>query len=179
MAYSTALAWSDERVGRLKALHAMKHSAAVIAADLGVSRSAVLGKIHRLGLAMPSCGTSPELRKQRRRERDIRWNERKRQIRAEAAEGRSRVFVRRPREVKKSTAPKPETDFVTNALHVSLLDLKPGQCRYPYGENPFTFCGCAILPSTSYCEAHYLFCYGGGTASEKSAHRLPPSLEAA
>lgn len=40
-------------------------------------------------------------------------------------------------------------------LHLSLLDLKQGQCRFPFGDRPFTFCGCAALEDKTYCEAHY------------------------
>lgn len=39
-------------------------------------------------------------------------------------------------------------------LHVSLTDLQHDQCRWPYGEGPYTFCGCAIAVG-SYCYPHY------------------------
>lgn len=50
--------WTDERVARLKQMVAEGHSAAAIAADLGgVTRSAVLAKMHRLRLrASKPCG---------------------------------------------------------------------------------------------------------------------------
>ncbi len=37
-----------------------------------------------------------------------------------------------------------------------LLDLGAGQCRYPFGEGPFTFCGCAVNANAmfSYCTEH-------------------------
>jgi len=38
--------------------------------------------------------------------------------------------------------------------HVSLLDLQPGECRWPHGEGPFTFCGHATVKDRSYCAAH-------------------------
>lgn len=44
-------AWPDERTERLKTLWAEgSKSATIIGAELGVSRNAVLGKVHRLGL---------------------------------------------------------------------------------------------------------------------------------
>jgi hypothetical protein len=37
---------------------------------------------------------------------------------------------------------------------VALTDLGPRQCRWPYGEGPFLFCGCPTAPRAAYCEAH-------------------------
>lgn len=46
------MSWTDERVERLKALWAEGLSASQIAAELGsVTRNAVIGKVHRLGLS--------------------------------------------------------------------------------------------------------------------------------
>lgn len=39
-------------------------------------------------------------------------------------------------------------------LHLSLLDLEPGQCRYPFGDGPFTFCGHPQLDGRPYCGPH-------------------------
>lgn len=44
-------------------------------------------------------------------------------------------------------------------LHVSVLDLAPGACKFPYGDGPITFCGHAVLAG-SYCEAHHRIAYG-------------------
>lgn len=40
-------------------------------------------------------------------------------------------------------------------LHASLVDLTYDQCRYPYGDGPFTFCGCPTINGLSYCEPHH------------------------
>ena len=46
------MAWTDERVARLSKLWAEGLSASQIATDLGgVTRNAVIGKVHRLGLS--------------------------------------------------------------------------------------------------------------------------------
>src|SRR2546430_17469210 len=46
------MSWTDERVETLKKLWADGHSASQIAAELGgITRNAVIGKVHRLGLA--------------------------------------------------------------------------------------------------------------------------------
>src|SRR4029077_4343475 len=48
----TVLTWSDERVEQLKKLWESGLSASQIAAELGnITRNAVIGKVHRLGLS--------------------------------------------------------------------------------------------------------------------------------
>src|SRR5579872_634973 len=48
----TVMTWSDDRVEQLKKLWEAGLSASQIAAELGnVTRSAVIGKVHRLGLS--------------------------------------------------------------------------------------------------------------------------------
>jgi GcrA cell cycle regulator len=42
--------------------------------------------------------------------------------------------------------------------HVSLMDLEPGDCRYPYGDETITFCGHPKQAESSYCTAHYFLC---------------------
>lgn len=43
--------------------------------------------------------------------------------------------------------------------HLSLLDLQPGDCRYPYGGDAdgetMTFCGHPRRPGSSYCSPHF------------------------
>src|SRR5881227_2604841 len=64
-----AMSWTDERVEILKKLWADGLSASQIAAELGgVTRNAVIGKVHRLGLsgrAKSTSNASPRPRKPR------------------------------------------------------------------------------------------------------------------
>lgn len=44
-------------------------------------------------------------------------------------------------------------------LHVTFIDLQHGQCKWPYGDSPFTFCGHPIdghadHPERPYCSHH-------------------------
>lgn len=39
-------------------------------------------------------------------------------------------------------------------LHVGLSDLGANECRYPYGDGPFTFCGCSTGDGMPYCFPH-------------------------
>ena len=51
-------------------------------------------------------------------------------------------------------------DVQPAAKHVDLLELEPGQCRWPYGDGPFTFCGCPTASDDgSYCRAHQAQAY--------------------
>ena len=57
--------------------------------------------------------------------------------------------------------------------HLALVDLEPGDCRYPYGGDEegeaITFCGHARHPGSSYCVSHFHVTQGRGTASERAA----------
>lgn len=77
--------WTDERIARLKVLWAAGATGGKIAAELGVTRNGVIGKVHRLGLdgrpspIGPKAGGDP-VKKEARRVR-------------EAARKRRRVLV--------------------------------------------------------------------------------------
>jgi GcrA cell cycle regulator len=57
--------------------------------------------------------------------------------------------------------------------HLSLIDLKPSDCRYPYGGDEegeaITFCGHPRREGSSYCAAHFDLSRGPGSASERAA----------
>lgn len=53
--------------------------------------------------------------------------------------------------------------------NVSLIDLEPGDCRYPYGDGPFVFCGHPKFGDAPYCGPHLRLCTGIGTTSERAA----------
>lgn len=59
--------------------------------------------------------------------------------------------------------------------HLSVVDLEPGDCRYPYGGDapgePVTFCGHPRMEGRQYCVPHYHLCLGHGTVSERAASR--------
>jgi len=56
--------------------------------------------------------------------------------------------------------------------HLSLVDLEPGDCRYPYGGDAegeaITFCGHPRRAGSSYCAPHFYLTHGPGTISERS-----------
>jgi GcrA cell cycle regulator len=55
--------------------------------------------------------------------------------------------------------------------HLALVDLEPGDCRYPYGGDEegeaITFCGHPRRPDASYCTAHFHLTRGPGSIPER------------
>jgi GcrA cell cycle regulator len=72
--------------------------------------------------------------------------------------------VPRPKPKVVVVAPRPQREKIEvmcreiTTSGVALADLEPGQCRYPYGDGPYTFCGHAAVVGFSYCEPHRLLC---------------------
>lgn len=44
-------------------------------------------------------------------------------------------------------------------LHLTLLELDDNKCRWPFGDGPFTFCGCAVRDESPYCDTHHAIAY--------------------
>lgn len=116
----------------------------------GYSRNAVIGRLHRLGLTTLTIGNGPK------------------KIRA------PREYQPRPR---RAITPKfsPE-EVILRCVEIvprnlSLIELEPNDCRYPYGDGPFMFCGHPKMEGSSYCFPHFHLCTGIGTASERQAAR--------
>ena len=147
------MSWTGDRVATLKKLWADGHSASAIATKLGeVTRNAVIGKAHRLGLAGRKCGarkldlsrpaslfpTRRLARQSRRRSRPI-------------------PAASSPRAVAAKTRLPPEPCPAPEQA-ATVLTLTAFACRWPEGDpkHPgFHFCG-RSKGSTSgpYCEHH-------------------------
>lgn len=139
-------AWSAEAVEALKALWADPDlSAADVARRLGVTRNAVLGKIHRLGLSKP---------------RSSRLSARLASVRRPARPPHRRAKAPPTQAPVASVSGMPELA----APLVSLLEDLPGRaCRWPIGdprEPAFGFCG-RPAAGGPYCAAHAAVAYRG------------------
>jgi GcrA cell cycle regulator len=129
------MGWTDERVEQLKKLWAEGLSASQIARVLGeVTRNAVIGKVHRLGLsgrASPARIERPRYPKPARR-----------MVKPMLAEP---VIIAEPE-------PEPEPGEWT-----TVLTLRERMCKWPIG-NPgdanFRFCGRKSADGASYCAEH-------------------------
>lgn len=156
-------AWTDARVDRLKELWADGLSSSQIAHELaplgGISRNAVIGKVHRLGL-LP------------REERKAHFVPRPRKSKAPTR----RYFQLSRRDVLSDilqNKPAVETNTMTgadipHAQRKSLLQLTEHSCRWPIGEvgTPgFFFCGAVAIEGWPYCASHCARAYAGGNVA--------------
>jgi hypothetical protein len=145
--------WTQARVQTLRDQVRAKKSSGQIAAILGCTRRAVVGKAYRLKLAwlhQRKNGADPARKKKRPR----RFAPRMRAPKVTPA-----MFPERP-----PPMPPLVELRLPQSLNVSFAHLKPHHCRWPYGEGPHvTFCGCPViaertshgeLRKTSYCGPH-------------------------
>jgi len=135
------MSWTDERIERLKTMWAEGLSASQIARALGeVTRNAVIGKVHRLGLA--GRATAPRVERPRPAPAPRLHVPRVSVMRAEPV-------------VEEPLEPMPE-----NA--VTVADLSASVCRWPIGDpaqSDFRFCGRKAKAGAPYCEAHVRMAY--------------------
>jgi GcrA cell cycle regulator len=163
--------WTPERIESLRKLWAQGETAAAIAARLGLSRSAVLGKIFRLRL------DSAETRRSKQGSRTSKTPKRPRpRAKAAAAGPQARpsltvadFFARRRRGVRDEAMQEP-VEAVSSKMTV--LELTNTSCRWPHGRpgsGRFFFCGAAgadLERGIPYCERHMRRAY---TAPELAA----------
>jgi len=166
-----ALPWTDARIAHLKARWSQGVTAQRIARELGggISRSAVLGKIHRLGFAelSPRAWVSRSHLKKGRRALHP----------PAATDGAlpGRIFAGQywlpPAWVieAKPYVDDPRVDAdIPLAQRRSLLELTDGACRWPVGDpsHPdFFFCGADALHGELYCAAHRARAYRPAAAT--------------
>ena len=153
------MSWTDERVELLKKLWSEGLSASQIAAQLGgVTRNAVIGKVHRLSLSgrAKPASSSPRPRKPRN---------------ASPHRATTRHFVAGNTALKTHAQPAPrrvpvpvpiEDIVVPISRRVSLMELNDTMCKWPEGDpgsEDFHFCGHRSFNSLPYCEYHSRLAY--------------------
>ncbi|WP_031335638.1 GcrA family cell cycle regulator [Rhodopseudomonas sp. B29] len=153
----TALTWTDERVEQLKKLWEGGLSASQIAAELGnVTRNAVIGKVHRLGLsgrAKSPTSAAPRPRKARPAQH---------MMRVTRPVARGNTALAQVFEVEAVPDPVAYDNVVPMNQRLSLLELNEATCHWPIGDpsNPeFFFCGGKSLPGLPYCAHHSRIAY--------------------
>lgn len=129
------MAWTDERIDLLRTLWTEGLSASQIADRLGgVTRNAVIGKAHRLGLSGRPSPVKAE--------------------RPAAANGASRPSKPALAAAIQASAPAVEPEPLTRP---TLLTITDRMCKWPNGhpgEPDFHFCGRRTNPGHSYCLEH-------------------------
>lgn len=152
------MSWTDERVELLKKLWAEGLSASQIAGQLGgVTRNAVIGKVHRLGLS--GRATTSRVKPNRiRRHKANRQTNTSRLGLFSSSNAALRTLSNNPDGPKEEPfrSQYVELDIPVDE-RVNLVDLKEGQCRWPIGdpqEPGFHFCGKPKSDCGPYCEYH-------------------------
>ncbi len=149
------MSWNDERVDLLKKLWSEGLSASQIAGRLGgVTRNAVIGKVHRLGLS--GRATTSRIKSLRPRSRVPAAPKR------QPARGRfatnGNPAVRALYEPSSEPFHPAEDELVIPvAERKSIQTLSENCCRWPIGDpqSPeFHFCGKNKVPGLPYCEHH-------------------------
>jgi GcrA cell cycle regulator len=153
------MGWTDERVEILKKLWLDGLSASQIAKQLGgVTRNAVIGKVHRLGLsgrAAPSHPSRPAFRAPRPA----------RPVSAPALRPR----VLEPRHHAPVPRPAP---FVELPGTATVLTLGRHMCKWPIGDpssSDFTFCGRRAIDEGPYCVDHARVAYQPPQGKKKTS----------
>ncbi|HXQ46457.1 MAG TPA: GcrA family cell cycle regulator [Caulobacteraceae bacterium] len=138
--------WSEDRITTLTSLWLGGLSASQIAKQLGgVTRNAVIGKVHRLGLSGRAQPSRP----------------------ARLARAPRRAAAPRPRPVARMTPPlaRPQPAPEGPGLVPSLAALGAHACKWPIGDPKaadFSFCG--RLANGPYCPSHKTAAFQPGTA---------------
>jgi len=141
--------WTPEREQIVKVMWGQGCSASVIGRQLGVSRNAVIGKLHRMNAPpRPRTRKPPQAyRKRKKQGGDMRF---------------------RPRPV---LPPVPEyvAPQAPTSLRVPLMALNDSMCKWPHGDpqdSDFHFCGHKTPDGQSYCAFHYRVAYSARQGHE-------------
>jgi GcrA cell cycle regulator len=148
--------WTSERTELLKKLFDAGLSCSQIAGEIGTTRNAVIGKMHRLGLSRPKDLFANRL-KPRRAAKDT-W-------RPKASRAKNPgLSIHAQRDLLRSAYPQSTGDEpqIDSPHKCSLLELSQAQCRWPLSEpgaKDFGFCGNPSLDGFSYCSGHARLAY--------------------
>jgi GcrA cell cycle regulator len=137
-----ATGWNSSRIEFLTEKWAQGFSATWIGDELGVTRNAVLGKIHRLGKSKARAVRVKPMRGPDKAPREKKAADMDRRLTQTIDKAR-----RVPPTIIEEAEPPAEF------LGLALMDLGDNNCRFPRGESPnITFCGQPIRAG-SYCVA--------------------------
>lgn len=154
------MSWTEERVELLRKLWGEGLSASQVAAELGpgITRNAVIGKIHRLGLAeRAKSATSP-------RPRAPRAPRAAAQPRVNGHVVQGNVALAFAPQARPVARVQPQDDVVIPmSERVTLMELRESMCRWPMGDPTtpeFRFCGGkSPVGGGPYCAYHARVAY--------------------
>lgn len=147
------MSWDDVRIDQLKKLWSEGLSASQIAGELGgVTRNAVIGKVHRLGLsgrakAKPASISRPRVKQVL-----------KQQVRTVSISVRGNLAMVEMVEAQPDVVHQPrENVVIPMSKRISIMELREGVCRWPLGDpltSDFAYCGADCSGGKTYCDAH-------------------------
>ncbi len=158
------LGWTDDRVALLRRLWEEGQSASKIAAQLGgVTRNAVIGKVHRLGLAGRPRG-GEETPATASVAPSVKAVEIETAIAVVETQAPEPVAILSHRPAPEFPTPAPATAPVPLATsqRVTIMDLRESMCRWPLGDPTtpeFRFCGGRAITGLPYCTHHAEIAY--------------------
>jgi GcrA cell cycle regulator len=167
-----SIVWTPEHCAALREYHAGGMSFAEIAGAINAkfktdySRSATIGRARRMGLSSPKRSGDvprhwPKLPPRAKKPRLGKPRER-----------HAPDLMRRTPVSERVEQPRLRCVEVV-PRHLSLVDLEPGDCRYPCGGDAegeaITFCGHPRREDSSYCTPHFHLTRGPGAPSERPA----------
>ena len=177
------MSWTDERVEILKKMWGEGQSASVIAKELGgVTRNAVIGKVHRLGLsnratsggsakaeAKPKAKAEPKAKAAPAPKPEPKTESAEPKTES-AAPPKSAINARKQIiPAGQPLPPQPSANEISpealasvrevekKAKKISLMELTERTCKWPIGDpatEDFWFCGLSVQAGKPYCEAH-------------------------
>ena len=172
------MSWTDERVELLKKMWGEGQSASQIAKELGgVTRNAVIGKVHRLGLSNRASGggkaasndTTPP-KSSAKTKAAPKSPPARPTAPAQPASAKAAPPIRKQIvPAGQPLPPQPSANEISpealasvrevekKSKKISLMELTERTCKWPIGDpatKDFWFCGLAAMPGKPYCEAH-------------------------
>ncbi len=169
------MSWTDERVELLKKMWGEGQSASQIAKELGgVTRNAVIGKVHRLGLSNRTGGAPGPAKSEAKDKSAAAPTSAEPAAEASAESDPETPVPASPARraiipAGQPLPPQPSANEISpealasvreiekKAKKISLMELTERTCKWPIGDpatEDFWFCGLAVQPGKPYCEAH-------------------------
>jgi len=158
--------WNDEaKSDELRKLYneglSCRHIAGIM--GCGLSRNAIIGRVHRLGLERRGRSPYPPKSAKVKAEPLVK---RTRLVRSNANSTALRLI-----HINEPTTPGALRCVEVESRGLTLLELEPSDCRYPAGEGPdITFCGQIIADGSSYCPSHFSLTKGKSIYISEAEH---------
>jgi GcrA cell cycle regulator len=150
------MSWDESRIEQLKKLWADGLSASQIAAELGgVTRNAVIGKVHRLGLSgRAKAKTASAVRT---RTKTVVVKQQRVQTQTIVTRGNLAMVEMVDAVAQPVVQQQRENVVIPMSRRISIMELREGVCRWPLGDPltaEFAYCGADCAMGKTYCEAH-------------------------